>query len=92
MITLAFSFMTILLPLIIGFCLINSFQIFSILKMYLDSNLKYIIVQRVGNLNNNEAFHPLEVSLSKNSNVIWSNDDCMEHTITTDVAEAHLFD
>lgn len=63
-----------------------------IIKNVFGQESKIYSVQGARNLNNNEAFHPSEIGISINSIVIWSNDDYMEHTITTDVAEAHLFD
>ena len=92
MITLAFSFTIILLPLIIGL-LFNQFVsgIFIINNIF-GQEPEIYIVQGAGNLNKNEAFIPSEIRVPINTIVTWSNDDYLEHTITTDDGDAYLFD
>ncbi|HET7643615.1 MAG TPA: hypothetical protein VFK40_08915 [Nitrososphaeraceae archaeon] len=89
MITLAFSFAVILF--IIGLLSNHLLSCIFIIKKVFGKILEIYIVQGEGNLINKHFFHRILV-LSINIIVTWSNNNYMEHTITTDDAEAHWFD
>lgn len=66
--------------LIIGFLLIPITTIQNIFSQE-DS---VVIVPRAADPNNGKSFVPPQMSLSEGSTVFWTNDDSIEHTVTSD--------